>query len=243
MVCAVWGILISAGCASAQERLRFSSFNAPNLTPVALEILSNAYATLGIRIETVVSNPRRALLDAASGKTDGELVRVVGTAERHDTLIRVDVPVMVARIFAYTRNGQLQGQSLSELKYLRAGHVSGARFAGEMAEGFSEVWTAETPGQLFEMLIRDRIDVVIIGESTGKRLIGEMGLTDVFPLQHSLKEIAFYHFLHVRHAELVPLIEDALRQGTPDRDGDERDDSSRWKPSTRELTLRERGLS
>ncbi|POF31766.1 type 2 periplasmic-binding domain-containing protein [Roseibium marinum] len=243
LVCALWGILTSAGCVSAQEKLRFSSFVAPGLTPVAEKILSQAYAELGIQIETVISNPRRALLDAASGKTDGELVRVEGVSDRHKTLIRVDVPVVVARIFAFTRNPQLQGKSLSELKYLRAGHVGGARFAGELAEGFLEVWTAEEPEQLFEMLLRDRIDVVVVGEDTGNRLIREMGLTDVYPLQPSLGEIAFYHFLHVKHADLVPLIEDVLRRRLEDAEGDEQEDSTRREPSLNELTRLKLGMS
>jgi len=221
---AVWAIvsiLASLGGASAQEKLRFSAFEAPNLTPVAEKILSRAYAELGIRMETVVSTPRRALLDAASGKTDGELARVRSVGDLHETLIRVEVPVVVARTFAYTDKPELKGKSLSELEHLRAGHVAGARFAGELAKGFAEVWPAETPEQLFEMLHRDRIDLVILGESTGNRLIGEMALTEVFPLQPSLETVEFYHFLHEKHAALVPRIEAVLRrmmQGGP-RDG------------------------
>ncbi|WP_299816764.1 ABC transporter substrate-binding protein [uncultured Roseibium sp.] len=236
LVYALCGILTSASCVSAQEKLRFSGFTARGFTPVAEQILSSAYAELGIEIETVISNPRRALLDAASGKTDGELVRIKNVADRYETLIRVDVPVVVSRISAFTRNSQLQGKSLSELKYLRAGHISGARFGAEITEGFSEVWTAETPEQLMEMLLRDRVDVVVISENSGHRLISEMGLSDVFSIQPPLKEIAFYHFLHVKHADLVPLIEDVLRRRIGNTEGDGQDDSNRREPATKFLT-------
>ncbi|KZM49265.1 hypothetical protein [Labrenzia sp. OB1] len=236
LVCALLGILASAGSVSAQEKLRFSGFVAPGLTPVAEQILSQAYAELGIQIETVISNPRRALLDAASGKTDGELVRVKNVDDRHRTLIRVDVPVAVSHISAFTRNPQLLGKSLSELQYLRAGHISGARFGHELTEGFSEVWTAEKPEQLLEMLVRDRVDVVVISESSGQRLIREMGLSDVFSLQPPLKEVAFYHFLHEKHADLVPQLEDVLRRQLGAAKGEEQDGSNRREHPTKQLT-------
>ncbi|GAB2183261.1 substrate-binding periplasmic protein [Roseibium sp. LAB1] len=210
--CAVLSFFLLLDNSRAQEVLRLSGFEAPSLTPVAQSILSRAYAELGIRIETVIRSPRRALLDAASGKTDGELVRVTAIEAEHSSLLRVDVPIILARTFAYANKRQFRGKSFKQLKHLRVGHVSGARFAAELASGFAEVWTADTPEQLFEMLQRDRIDLVIAGEATGRRVIRDKNLDGVFPLRPSLHEVAFYHYLHERHAELVPKIEAVLRK-------------------------------
>ncbi|MCK7615834.1 hypothetical protein [Roseibium sediminicola] len=174
--------------------------------------MTRAYDELGIRIEAVQASPRRALLDAASGKTDGELVRIKDVGADHESLIRVDVPIVVARTYAYAVNPGLRGKSFDELKHLRIGHIAGARFAVELAEGFTEIWTAESPEQLFEMLRRDRIDLVIAGEGTGQRLSRELDMPEVFPIEPSLHSVAFYHFLHESHADLVPKIEDVLRR-------------------------------
>ncbi len=219
-VCALLALMLSVAGASAQQQLRFSAFEAPNLTPIARKILVRAYAELGIRIETVVENPQRALLDSASGVTDGELVRVSSVADKYQTLIRVDVPLVVARIFAYTNKQPLRGKALAELKHLRVGHVAGARFASEAAVGFAEIWEADTPEQLFEMLHHDRIDLVIVGEETGRRIIRDAELKGVFPLLPSLREVAFYHLLHERHADLVPRIKAVLRRLMVDPDID-----------------------
>jgi ABC-type amino acid transport substrate-binding protein len=211
-LCALVSLFVLIEAACAQDTLRFSGFDAPNLTPEAERILSRAYEELGIRIETVKLSPRRALLDSASGKTDGELVRVkiVGTA--HESLIRVDVPIIEARTYAYASKPELRGKPFGELKHLRIGHVAGARFASELADGFSEVWTAETPEQLFEMLLRDRLDLVIVGEGTGRRVIREREIKEVFHLTPSLRTVSFYHYLHEKHAALVPRIEAVLRR-------------------------------
>ncbi len=139
-------------------------------------------------------------------------MRIGSVAERHKTLIRVNVPVVVARTVAFARDPSFKGKSMEELKSLRVGHVAGAKFASEASEGFAEVWAADKPEQLFEMLERDRIDLVIVGEETGNRIIGKGGLADVFPLGSSLKEVKFYHLLHERHADLVPKIEAVLKR-------------------------------
>lgn len=243
VMCAVFSVFAVIHAASAQDRLRFSSFDAPNLTPLAEKILTRAYDELGIRIETVQASPRRALLDAASGKTDGELVRIKDIGSDFESLIRVDVPIVVARTYAYAVKPDLRGKSFEELKPLRIGHVAGARFAVELANGFTEIWTAETPKQLFEMLRRDRIDLVIAGEGTARRLSRELEMPEVFPLGPSLHTVAFYHFLHVRHADLVPKIEEVLLRQLKDAEGQQTEDDPQGATSPDERVLHKTGMS
>ncbi len=133
MFCAMLSVLLLMSSARAQDVLKLSGFEAPNLTPVAESILSQAYGELGIRIQTIITSPRRALLDSASGKTDGELVRIRTIEADHRSLLRVDVPIILARTFAYANKPQLRGKSFKQLRHLRVGHVAGARFAAELA--------------------------------------------------------------------------------------------------------------
>jgi len=220
VMCAVFCVFALTNVAPAQETLRLSSFEAPNLTPKALRILTRAYAELDIRVETVMASPRRALLDSSAGRTDGELVRVRNVGAAKKSLVRVDVPIIVARTYAFAVKPELRGKSFNEIKHLRVGHVAGARFAVELARGFTEIWTAETPEQLFEMLRRDRIDLVIAGEGTGQRLSRELDMSEVFVLRPSLRTVAFYHFLHESHVDLVPKIEKVLRRQLQEEAGD-----------------------
>ncbi len=243
MFCAMLSVLLLMSSARAQDVLKLSGFEAPNLTPVAESILSQAYGELGIRIQTFITSPRRALLDSASGKTDGELVRIRTIEADHSSLLRVDVPIILARTFAYTNKPQLRGKSFKQLRHLRVGHVAGARFAAELADGFAEVWTADTPEQLFEMLQRDRIDLVIAGESTGRRIIRDRKLVGVFPLRPSLQEVAFYHYLHEKHADLVPRIEAVLKRMLAVPVGEETDGVGETTPEKDGHVLHKTGLS
>ncbi|MFC6658147.1 hypothetical protein ACFQEX_23105 [Roseibium salinum] len=189
-------LISSQGTAHAQQVLRLSAFDAPNLTPMATHILSNAYAQLGIRIEVVEAHPRRALIRSSSGRTDGELVRVRSVGDRFPTLLRVEVPIVTSRTFAYTNKAELRGKLPEELYRLRVGHVDGARYAVKLAEKFSEVWTARTPEQLFDMLQYGRVDIVIVSEQTGEQMIKQSGQAGIFALQPTLSEVRYYHYLH-----------------------------------------------
>ncbi|CTQ51597.1 hypothetical protein LP7551_00109 [Roseibium album] len=211
-ICTAMYFFVFANMVVAEEKLRFSKFEAPNLIPLAEQIISRAYAELGISIETVKANPRRALLDAAGGKTDGDLVRVHKVGSLHESLIRVEVPVIVARIYAFSNKPELRGRPFGELKHLRIGHVAGAKFAQDLAVDFLDVWTADSAEQLFEMLQRDRLDLVIVGERTGPRIIRERKLSGIIRLQPALREIPFYHYLHEKHADLAPKVEEVLRR-------------------------------
>lgn len=205
-------LMSSQGAAHAQQVLRLSGFEAPNLTPIAARVLSDAYAQLGIKIEVVEAHPRRALVRSSSGKTDGELVRVRSVGDQFPTLVRVEVPIVTSRTFAYTNKAELRGKRPEELYRLRAGHVDGARYAIKLAEKFSEVWTARTPEQLFDMLHYGRIDIVIVSEQTGRQMIEQFDKAGMFfALQPSLSEVQYYHYLHEKHAHLVPRIEAVLR--------------------------------
>jgi len=211
-VVAIVSFLAFLSSVSAQEKLRFSAFEAPSLTPYARDILSRVYGELGIDMEVVVSTPRRALLEAASGTTDGELIRVRRVGSLHKTLIRVEVPVVIARSVALVRDPKHASVPFDELKHLRAGHVAGANFASKLTQGFSEVWRTETPEQLVDMLKHNHVDLIVLGEETAKRLLGQMNSDDIFPLSASLGEICFYHYLHRKHAALVPKVELVLKR-------------------------------
>ncbi|TYC65250.1 hypothetical protein FMN63_22795 [Stappia sp. BW2] len=242
-VCFILSVFLFMSGARAQEVLRLSGFEAPNLTPAAEKILARAYSELGIRVETVINNPQRALMDAAAGRTDGVLVRVRAIEADHNSLLRVDVPVIVARTFAYANKRELRGKSFKQLRHLRIGHVSGARFAAKLADGFAEIWTAETPEQLFEMLRRDHVDLVIAGEGTGRRVIRDKKLEGVFPLRPSLREVEFYHYLHERHVDLVPRIEAVLRRMLSVIAGEEPDGAGDTAPGQDEEVLHKTSLS
>lgn len=196
--------------ALAGDRLVLSSFDSPGLTSVAASILKKSYGELGIEVQVIYAEAGRSLVDAAAGITDGEVARIKRVGDKFPTLLRVDIPVVTLRTYAYTTRPDLQGKTIEQLKSLRAGHVRGAVFAQTVSRGFADVWTADDPIQLFRMLEHNRVDVVFAKQMSSEEILKRFGLTTVVQIKSTLTEFPFYHFLNEKHRDLVPQIKEVF---------------------------------
>lgn len=201
-----------ASAVLADTTFVLSGFEAPGLTPVAQEILEKAYAELGLHVEVVLTEPSRALVNSTSGVTDGEVVRIGLVGDRYPSLVRVNVPLLSIATFGYSNRPDVKTMSEHDLKALRAGHVRGAVFGEIAARGFAEIWSADEPEQLFEMLKQNRLDLVFVREKRAREMIARFQMDDVYPIPFSRRDYPFFHYLHKRHQGLVPLVEKALRK-------------------------------
>jgi hypothetical protein len=68
-----------------------------------------------------------------------------------------------------------------------------------------------------------------------------MQLENVFPLVSSQRDVPFFHFLHIKHADLVPQIETVLRRRSSGEDiGDKPDkDTNLFLPTSPYLQISE----
>jgi polar amino acid transport system substrate-binding protein len=218
LICVALSVFWSATGAQADtsRHLLLSGFKAPGMIDVALKRLRAAYKTLGIEIAVNVTTPSRALVDSASGRTDGEVVRADVIEELYPSLLRVEVPLFTVSTYAYGTSPDLADKPLEDLKSLRAGYVRGAVFAEQTTRDYAETWQAETLEQLFAMLVQDRLDLVIAIEKPAKAMIEKSDLTGkVFAVSSSRRDYDFFHYLHEKNADLVSRIEEVLKRQSP----------------------------
>jgi len=206
-----------AGRAGAQDELVFSAYEAPGLTPVALEHLEEAYANLGIGVGALVTGPSRALVSSSRAETDGEVARIAEVGDRYPSLIRVNVPLVSISTYAYTNRPDILHVDHGSRSALRVGHVRGAIFGELAARGFSEIWTEDGPDLLFAMLEQQRLDIVFVSEDQAQKMIDLYGFDHVRPIPSSRRDHQFFHYLHVRHWQLVPRVEQALTEVLEER--------------------------
>jgi len=215
LICLVLSVFWAAPDARADttRQLLLSGYKAPGMIDVALERLRAAYRKLGIELAIHVTTPSRALVDSASGRTDGEVVRADVIEELYPSLLRVDVPLFTVSTYAYGTLPELADKPLEDLKALRAGYVRGAVFAELATRNYAEAWPAESLEQLFAMLIQDRIDLVIAVEKPARAMIKKSDLKGkVFAVSSSRRDYQFFHYLHEKNADLIPSIEKVLKR-------------------------------
>ncbi|WP_422376934.1 substrate-binding periplasmic protein [Roseibium sp.] len=204
-------LLASSMMAQAQERLVFATIeNTPN-GRIGAVILKEAYGRLGIEADIYKTSGKRGLLQSSAGVLDGEVVRFKLIGDLHPTLLRVDVPLIEFAITVFVNQSDVSEVAVLDLSTLRIGHLAGAVKLAQLTQGFDDVWKAGSNTELFGMLAAGHLEAVVSASVAGRIAAKQLGLKGIEELDPPLERENLYHFLHEKHAHLVPKLTRVLR--------------------------------
>ncbi len=180
------------------------------------KILKEIYKRAEIPLEFVTLPTERSLAQSTRGLIDGELVRIYKTGEQNPTLIRVPTPYTFFESRAFSSSQDIQKDihqnGLSALQDYRIGVIRGMKYADTDLKDFKNLEFVDSPEQLFKMLVRDRIDVVMSTRVTGLTLIKEHNLQSVHLLEPVFQTHDLYHYLHEKNKRYVPILDETIRK-------------------------------
>jgi len=76
----------------------------------------------------------------------------------------------------------------------------------------SSRFTVDSADQLFRMLDEDRIDIAVIEQMIGLETISRLGIKGVRVLSPPLLSGDWYLYLHKKHADLIPKVDNEIRK-------------------------------
>ena len=182
------------------------------MTTIGLAVLQEAYAKLGIKLETRNMPAERALLSSDAGFNDGEILRIEGIQKTYPNLVMVPADIFVTEGVAFSRTikGRLNN-GVADLKSYHVGIVRGIKFAERLTEGLT-VTRAESNTSLFRLLDKGAIDVAIVARLSAMIELKKLGLTDIHVLEPPLSSYKMYHYLHKSKADIVPKLTAVLQE-------------------------------
>lgn len=207
------GLLCIAAEAHGQATLHLARLeNIPDQA-VGAEILKAVYLRLGIPVDFVDMPAKRALIESSQGRVDGEVQRILAVEQEYPTLIPVRVSINYIEPAVFSKRLDFQVDGWESIRPYQIGIVRGVGSSERGTKGMPRVEAVSTMDQLMLMLASDRLDVAVNDRFSGLLVCARLHLEkSVRPLSPPLEHIPLYHFLHRRHAELVPRVEEALRQ-------------------------------
>ncbi len=212
----LWFFASAAG-AGAQEKLVFSTVELSPTTVAAVAVLKAAYGKLDIDIDVEFTSGDRALLMSSTGAVDGEVLRIKSVGDAYPTLLRVDVPVTHLDSGAFVVRQRARDWTYEDLPVLRIGRLGGVVELKKRTQDYSGVWEGHSNQELFEMLLADRLDVVVTAIQDGQRTLDELGFTGIEVMEKSIESVNLYHYLHKKNERLVPgitvVLEEMLESG------------------------------
>lgn len=182
----------------------FSSIENQRESKIASEIIKEIYKELGDEVQIEFYPGKRASKVAVSGQVDGEVMRIKKYEDEHSNLIRIPSKIFSVNNTAFfKKENNLNIKSKEDLAGKRVGIIRGVKITEELSEKASVVFRVSNAEQLFGMLVRGRMDVVLTNVLQGEQCINDLELQDEVEYRHILFETDLYHYLHEKNADIV----------------------------------------
>jgi polar amino acid transport system substrate-binding protein len=182
----------------------------PEQTGMLDRIVKEAFLRAGSRADIVFTATERSLVAVNDGLFDGELNRIEGIEKNFPNLVRVPEPNMQMHFVAFAKR-DIPINGWESLRNLRVGIVSGWKIVERNVEGFPCVTRLMDVNNLWRMLDRGRLDVVVYSKLSGYDQLHRLGLEDIRHLAPPLCVKDMFLYLHKRHEALAAPLAEALR--------------------------------
>ncbi|MDN7124842.1 hypothetical protein J6I90_08105 [Pseudidiomarina sp. 1APP75-32.1] len=185
-------------------------FRAADPSPTAnfvVQLFTEAYARLGIKLRFEAMPRNRSLTEANKGRIAGELGRIPRLHDEYTNLVRVDFPLFDSEVVmvADRRECGLCGfNNIDSFAYI-AGTQSVEEVLQDRAIDMPSIQAVDI-AQLELLYDNDRVDAILLNDFEAEQLASINDYTIFVPYKRNTG----YHFLHQQYAFLVPQLEAIL---------------------------------
>jgi len=175
-------------------------------------VVKELYQRMGVKLKIRFRPLKRALFESNRGWVDGEMMRTASIEKDYENLVRIPVVIGTMPISVFTKKEVFPVEGWESLKPYRIGFLRGMESIERGTKGMRRN-RSNTSTALFQMLDKNRVDVVIFFQLGGLSVIKDQNLQGrVRLLSPPLMELKLYHYLHKKHQALIPEFTKVLRQ-------------------------------
>lgn len=183
----------------------------PECSGMLDRIVQEAFRRIGVRAEIVFTNTRRSLVDVNDGVLDAEINRIEGMERSYPNLVQVPEPNMQMHFVAFAKE-DIPISGWGSIRRLRVGMVQGWKILEQHTKNFPNLTSLTEISKLFELLERDRLDVVLYSKLTGYEELYKLGYKDIQALSPPLVVKDMFLYLNKSHKDLATPMAEALRE-------------------------------
>jgi ABC-type amino acid transport substrate-binding protein len=198
--------------APAQQSLEIAAPENAAIVPVALTVLQQAYAKLGVSVKIRSLPLRRGVQLADAGELDGDLMHSLPSLKEWAQLVVVKVPVARAVFSAYKQGPDCPASvKISELSAARVAYMRGTRSI-EDALPAKALRAANNNLDALLHVQRGVTDYAVAGQLETDALIIKYKLHDICKVAEPVLVSELYHSLNKRHEQLADRVEHVLQE-------------------------------
>lgn len=175
-------------------------------------ILQNIYQKLAVDMQVIPLPPARAKKANLAGDIDGEIARIKPYGYDKPSLQRIEPHYYYLESAAYCRkDSALFVNTPKDLLGLEVATIRGVAHSNEATKNLYNVYQVNTAMQLFELLKRKRVDVVIDTEINGRRILQDKSYAEIRNCGVFAK-FALYNYLNSNQQHLHEKIAKKIEQ-------------------------------
>ena len=168
---------------------------------------------LGIDITITPLPAKRAQLEATSGKSDGEIMRIYNYGEENPTTIRVPTPYYSLETMAFIKkNAGIAITKKEDLAKYRIVKVRGVKHTNNITQGLVNVSDVDSTEQMMWLVEKGMVDVALTNTIDGLMALSILNIDDIVPLDAPLATLDLFHYIHESHKDLVPLVDNIIKE-------------------------------
>ena len=207
------------GLASENIKQQIFSINSPLHPPTATKnhdgfedlLAIELFTRMGLKPEINTVPAERGLINLNQGIDDAILSRVAGLEKSYPNIVRITEIANERKYIAFSRK-QIKITSWDDFEDYDVAYINGWKIFDKNLSRYRSLVKVRGPEQLFFLLDKDRVDVVLYGLAAGQWMIDRLGLKNIRPIHPPLANKKKFFYLHKRHTHLIPKANQILRQ-------------------------------
>lgn len=174
-------------------------------------VAKEAFGRLGhtVRIDTLPT--ARAIQTVSVGKADGDMQRIGGLEKKIPNLIPVLESVSEYEFTGFSLSKNLHKLTLQTTSNYTVAYLNGWKYYDYNVPKETRKIIAQTPSQLFKLLKKKRVDLVLFSRWSGYYWAQKEKVA-AFAINPSFKKLKMYIYLNKKHSELASKLAHALKQ-------------------------------
>ncbi|MDA3809995.1 MAG: transporter substrate-binding domain-containing protein [Spirochaetaceae bacterium] len=180
---------------------------------VCSEIIQTLYERLDMEISVVYMPGNRAETESILGSVDGEVGRISTFADGKPELIQVPTSYYQIETTAFAlKDRNIQIESPGDLTPYSIAVMRGVINTDQLTKNNENLYVFDNIGTMMQFIELGRADMALTSKIGGLAALRKTGIKNVRPLPKPVVTRELYHYIHISHSDLVPLIDSIIKE-------------------------------
>ncbi len=202
---------------SAQELFTINTADSPPYsTPLNTglydQVILKVFDALGVTIKINHLSSARSIENVDIGLDDAEYARIKGLNKKFKNILPVDEKLIDFSFTAFSKDRHIRITGWDGLKKYNVAFIRGWKIYEINVKNTRSLHVVSSEVELFNMLLKDRVDIILYEKLRGYDFLSKNHISDVFALENPLSVRGMYLYVHKKHENLIPKIENALQE-------------------------------